>query len=1478
MVYYFYLFTYYVHILHNLDFCYKAFSIAGVRLTQLTQTQMVKKFVAQSASESEEERERERDEVEEKLIFPKNENKNKNKNKNKNEVFDSSEEDEEDEEMTKEDLEFLKEGPEEDDTTGSDSDSISSVEESPEELSEDDLELIEENLGKRRSLSFKDSVSTKNSIKEQNKFKRLRRRNEVESSEEEESDSEESKNLNDNKKKSSELQNLFNEDDDEFEEEQDDDLHDFIEEEEQEDEDDLPENIEAAMKKKKITKTSGIPRRRAIVDDREAPKRALSSALASGQISKQAWDEMMEIFGDGTDYLDLVNESDDEETKSLANQNNDINEFENTERLAALEVSYKDIPERLSEIKIKIIDEDVNFETFLQKEATFIARKIQKLRPTDSFSGLTSAIISVLRFIHQHGLEVPFIATYRKEYFLQFFGMNELWTILDEDFKYRQINQIKGRINEKLKEIEGHVEMETSDLEYFKEALEEELEESQLQLIQEFLVKERHRKTQTLKVNHKSAILLEFAHKIVPCASRFAENIAKKRIIHGPLIMSERQLESEAVEVMARDAAISLETALSGAIHVAAEEFGSHPRLFAQIRDLLMSQAILTVSPTPLGSIEISHDPTHYLGPLQFITRKPISAFVEDQGLILSRGLEAKLISIEIEYNADELLASLKQFLPGLENFKAEVFDVAWENYWRPRLNRLVLQHLRLEAENWTAHFAQFYLQDELMTVPLDLACGSRDEDECAVTSVSITKNSTYLVELDRNGRVLRQELIKSTVRSALNPRSVFTIISGEGQECLELYRDLREFRSINKSSVLWGFDDTARIYRNSMRAAREFPECASELKYAVGVGRRMLNPVGEFAALSEDELLQLSLHPLQSHLPRGLRLKHLQRALVNVINLLGVSVNDYVLPGMKQAMLSYVSGLGPQKAAQLAKKLGNKLLLSRAELITQYDMGRRTFTNCAGFIKITSERIKGGSKKKTSTVITLDEPLDGTRIHPESYDLARKMAADALELDDPTTLQRRQDIFGDDEDIQNENDRTASILSRAILQIMKEPKKLDDLLLEEYAREIERLRHLPKHLTLFDIKAELQGPFPDPRAQQLREESIPSAPINLVVRMLTGKEENWWWKGRAVQVKLLSPVTRKLASLIDGNGLIVGIDSQDSIPRAIRVGTPVTAYLSRIDFNRLLIDVGLRRPEGHEKLMMQCIRFDPFYDFHRASNRTAAAVLQQNDRQEAQITKNGNFIANTRQLSHPAFKLVNREESENLLSSAPIGEFLIRPSSQKRLNGELPGDLTLTWKSGPGLYSHVPLGEMDRLNGQDWALGRTLLLPALIPGSDGRMKIDRFEDLDEIVGRRIEPVISLLQEAQGCPKFFFDHTSDAINNHLKNQATINPGRIPYCITMATSPHCGHLLLSHPGGLRQELIRVDPRGYALTDPKSGEIKIFERIEKLVDYFKKHYKNFSEHSKKKEVIPETLAKPATIKSKDENNRFKVVKLI
>ena len=67
--------------------------------------------------------------------------------------------------------------------------------------------------------------------------------------------------------------------------------------------------------------------------------------------------------------------------------------------------------------------------------------------------------------------------------------------------------------------------------------------------------------------------------------------------------------------------------------------------------------------------------------------------------------------------------------------------------------------------------------------------------------------------------------------------------------------------------------------------------------------------------------------------------------------------------------------------------------LENRQQLVTSCHMGPKVFINCAGFVKIDTSAL-GDSEQYI-------EVLDGSRIHNEAYEWARKMAVDALEYDD---------------------------------------------------------------------------------------------------------------------------------------------------------------------------------------------------------------------------------------------------------------------------------------------------------------------------------------------------------------------------------------------------------------------------------------------------------------------------------------------
>jgi uncharacterized protein len=80
------------------------------------------------------------------------------------------------------------------------------------------------------------------------------------------------------------------------------------------------------------------------------------------------------------------------------------------------------------------------------------------------------------------------------------------------------------------------------------------------------------------------------------------------------------------------------------------------------------------------------------------------------------------------------------------------------------------------------------------------------------------------------------------------------------------------------------------------------------------------------------------------------------------------------------QHLLTYISGLGPQLAQNIVDyRKENGLFRSREELKKIPRMGPKAFEQAAGFLRIPEA----------------ENPLDNSAVHPESYHIVQKMAAD---------------------------------------------------------------------------------------------------------------------------------------------------------------------------------------------------------------------------------------------------------------------------------------------------------------------------------------------------------------------------------------------------------------------------------------------------------------------------------------------------
>jgi protein Tex len=162
-----------------------------------------------------------------------------------------------------------------------------------------------------------------------------------------------------------------------------------------------------------------------------------------------------------------------------------------------------------------------------------------------------------------------------------------------------------------------------------------------------------------------------------------------------------------------------------------------------------------------------------------------------------------------------------------------------------------------------------------------------------------------------------------------------------------------------------------ASVYSASELAAREFPELDVSLRGAVSIARRLQDPLAELVKIEPKAIgVGQYQHDVDQH-----RLgRSLEAVVEDAVNAVGVDLNTASAP-----LLARVSGVGPGLAESIvAHRDANGAFATRRDLLKVPRLGPKVFEQAAGFLRVT-----GGK-----------EPLDASSVHPEAYDLARKIVA----------------------------------------------------------------------------------------------------------------------------------------------------------------------------------------------------------------------------------------------------------------------------------------------------------------------------------------------------------------------------------------------------------------------------------------------------------------------------------------------------
>ena len=494
--------------------------------------------------------------------------------------------------------------------------------------------------------------------------------------------------------------------------------------------------------------------------------------------------------------------------------------------------------------------------------------------------------------------------------------------------------------------------------------------------------------------------------------------------------------------------------------------------------------------------------------------------------------------------------------------------------------------------------------------------------------------------------------------------------------------------------------DEIARLYQTSERAATAHPAMHPLTKYCIALAKYMQNPMKEYASLGRD-LISVSFDPNQGYLPKEKLIKALESAMVDMVNLCGVDINEAVNEPYTANLLPYIGGLGPRKAQQLLKVTNSNggVVGSRSELVGDLEqhklpaVGPRVWNNCASFLMIEFDAAEAES-----------DYLDNTRVHPEDYELGRKMAADALELDE--------------EDIEAEvqENGPGAIVRKLIKDDAQD--KVNDLILEEYAEQLEKKFAQRKRATLETIRAELLMPY-----EELRRNFEVKLSYNEIFTMFTGETSDSLVEGMIVPVSIRRVNDDSVECRLDCgmDGMVVTGEYSDRIDipakNLFHPHQTIQAKILKIDRRALraelsLLEHQLRHPYKREMY---------------TSGNEWDNVQERKDKEEMQ-EKNSVSGRTQRVIKHPLFRSFNTAQAEEYLGSQGRGEVVIRPSSKGH------DHLAVTWKVSDGVYQHIDVLELDKEN--EFSVGKTLKV--------GRYS---YSDLDELIANHVKAMAKKVDE-----------------------------------------------------------------------------------------------------------------------------------
>lgn len=416
------------------------------------------------------------------------------------------------------------------------------------------------------------------------------------------------------------------------------------------------------------------------------------------------------------------------------------------------------------------------------------------------------------------------------------------------------------------------------------------------------------------------------------------------------------------------------EEALSGARDIIAEWVNENERTRNQVR-FAFRQAVISAKVIK-GKEE---EGAKYRNYFQF--KEKLSRCQSHRLLAVRRGEEEGFLRVSITpADDDACLESLyRQYKRNngacWEQFQLAIDD-AYKRLLKPSIESEFAKSSKQKADEEAIRVFADNLRQLLLAPPLGqkrvLGIDPGYRTGCKVVCLdaqgNLLHNETIYPHPPKNERKKAEIKIQHLVEAY----NIDAISIGNGTASRETEEFITNIRYTKPVKVFVVSEDGASVYSASAVARAEFPEYDVTVRGAVSIGRRLMDPLAELVKIDPKSI---GVGQYQHAVDQALLKKSLDQTVESCVNLVGVNVNT-----ASKELLTYISGLGPVLAQNIVQyRAENGSFDRRKDLKKVPRLGEKAFEQCAGFL-----RIPNGSN-----------PLDNSAVHPESYPVVEKMAAD---------------------------------------------------------------------------------------------------------------------------------------------------------------------------------------------------------------------------------------------------------------------------------------------------------------------------------------------------------------------------------------------------------------------------------------------------------------------------------------------------